>query len=85
MTIATHVNSPNIFSIKSIGDTGAAYSVFDSTFFDVKKLPLGYRRLEYSFGAAAMSNFDNLQFRYRLLSKDSSWIFTEGGKDAVSR
>lgn len=79
----TIINAPVIFSIKAINVNDSSIILTDtgnSGIFRVNKL---FRNFWFEFGTAAMSNYDNLVYRYRLKEVDTNWSQPSAIADAV--
>lgn len=73
-----NVNKPCFFSINGYEADGEERSLLSSSLSEKILVPPGFRRLEYRFGAAAVSNTDNLSYRYRFKGADTAWVYSTG-------
>lgn len=83
LAFQNQLHSPLYYNIRTVGSDGKIVSIYDSSMTEKRTLPLGFRRIEYSFGSAAFSNADNLMYRYRFSGSDSAWVIVEGQQTAV--
>lgn len=64
---------PAIFSCKVINDKDSSLLLVDTAYKNAFKVSPSFRNLRFEFGAAAMNNYDNLVYRYRLKGEDTTW------------
>lgn len=77
------VNSPELFTATVSGKGDSSLYFNGKTFQEVFQSNKEFRNLRFAYGTAAMNNYDNLVYRYRLIGHDTNWSLPVNSKVVV--
>lgn len=73
LTSKAQINPPVLFSMSALNNSDSMMNLVAKQRVKEFTVSPAFRSLRFQFGSAAMNNYDNLVYRYRLRGGDSSW------------